>query len=71
MDTLIAPKGISQLCILKKLCFIVQDLCAWYREHYGGFELTASPTREVALIELGDLEDPYPLVEYIVGGLRK
>lgn len=60
-----------QLCIIKeKLCFLVKGVCAWYREHYGGFELSASPTREVALIELGDLDDPYPLVEYMVGGLR-
>lgn len=62
---------IIQPCILKeKLCFFVKDVCAWYREHYGGFELSASPTREVALIELGDLVDPYPLVENMVGGLR-
>lgn len=62
---------IIQLCIVKEnLCFLVRGVCAWYREHYGGFELSASPTREVALIEVGDLEDPYPLVEYIVGGLR-
>lgn len=62
---------IIQLCILKeKLCFVVKDVCAWYREHYSGFELSASPTREVALIELGDLVDPYPLVAYMVGGLR-
>lgn len=26
-------------------------------------------TPEVALIELGDLEDPFPLMQYIVGGL--
>lgn len=50
-----------QFCILKeKLCFLVKDVCAWYREHYGGFELSASPTGEVALIELGDSEDPIP-----------
>lgn len=62
---------IIQLCIIKeKLCFIVRDLCSWYREHYGGFELSASPTSEIAIIQLGDLEDPYPLVDYIVGGLR-
>lgn len=62
---------IIQLCIIeKKLCFIVRGLCSWYREHFGGFELSASPTREIAIIELGDLEDPYPLVDYIVGGLR-
>ncbi|XP_035848765.1 uncharacterized protein LOC118493311 [Sander lucioperca] len=62
---------IIQLCVLKeKLCFLVKDVCAWYREHYGGFELSASPTREVALIELEDLVDPYPLVEYMVRGLR-
>lgn len=62
---------IIQLCIVKeKLCFLVRGVCAWYREHFGSFELTASPTREVALIELADIEDPYPLVEYTVGGLH-
>lgn len=62
---------IIQLCIVKEnLCFLVRGVCAWYREHYGGSELSASPIREVALIELGDLEDPYPLVEYIVGAKR-
>lgn len=31
---------IIQLCIVKEnLCFLVRDVCAWYREHYGGFEL--------------------------------
>lgn len=48
----------------------MKDVCAWYREHYGGFVLSTSSTREVALIEFGALVDPYPLVEYMVGGLR-
>ncbi|KAL4006537.1 all-trans-retinol 3,4-desaturase [Sarotherodon galilaeus] len=62
---------IIQLCIVeKKLCFIVRELCSWYREHYGGFELSTPSTRELAIIELGDLEDPYPLADYIVEGLR-
>lgn len=62
---------IIQLCIVKdNPIFIVRGVCAWYREHFGGFELSDLPTREVGLIELGDLEDPYPLVEYIVAGLR-
>jgi hypothetical protein len=47
-----------------------QEECAWYREHFGAFELSASTTTEVGLIELGNVEDPYPLVEYMVGGLR-
>lgn len=71
LDGLPKFNEIIQLCIVNEnLCFLVRGVCAWYREHYGGFELSASPTREVALIELGDLEDPYPLVEYIVAGLR-
>lgn len=53
-----------------KFCFLVKPLCTWYREHYRGFELTALPNTEVALIELGDFKDPYPLVDYMVGGLR-
>ncbi|XP_034087444.1 uncharacterized protein LOC117556249 isoform X1 [Gymnodraco acuticeps] len=62
---------IIKLCIVKeKLCFLVKDACAWYREHYGAFELSASPNTEVAVIELADLVDPYPLVDYMVGSLR-
>lgn len=49
--------------------FLVKDVCAWYREHFGAFELSALPASKVARIELGDLADPYPLVEYMVGGL--
>lgn len=61
---------IIQVCILReRLCFIMKGLCSWYREHFGGFELSATPTREVTLIELGDLADPYPLVDYMVGGM--
>lgn len=71
VDGLLKFNEIMQLCIVKEnLCFLLRGACAWYREHYGGFELSASPTTEVALIELGDLEDPYPLVEYVVEGLR-
>lgn len=53
----------------ERLCFLMKDVCAWYREHYGGSELSASSTREVALIEFGALIEPYPLVKYMVGGL--
>lgn len=71
VDGLPTFNEILKLCIHKeKLCFLVKPLCAWYREHYRGFELTALPTTEVALIELGDLKDPYPLVDYMVRGLR-
>lgn len=48
----------------------MRGVCAWYREHFGCFELSASPTRDVGLIGLDDIEDPYPLVEYTVAGLR-
>lgn len=62
---------IIQMCIVKgKLYFLVKDFCVWYREHYRAFELSASPTREVTLIELGELKDPYPLVDYLIGGVR-
>lgn len=57
-------------CLKEQLCFIVKDECAWSREHFGAFELSASTPTEVGLNELGNLEDPYPLFEYMVGGLR-
>lgn len=61
---------IIQLCIVKEqLCFIVKDQCAWYREHFGAFEQSLSTSTEVGLIEPGNLKDPYPLSDYMVGRL--
>ena len=42
--------------IKKKLCFLLRDLCSWYREHYG--ELSCLPYPLQRLIKLDDLEDP-------------
>lgn len=62
---------ILQMCIVKdQLSFIVRVLCAWYRDHFRAFELTPSPGKEVALIELAELADTYPLADYMVGGIR-
>lgn len=62
---------IIQICLLReKLYFIVKGQCAWYRAHYHAFELSASTTTEVALIEVQELQDPYPLAEYVVESLR-
>lgn len=62
---------IVQICIVQEsLCFIVRRLSGWYREHFRAFELTACPSRETVLIELGELADEYPLADYFVGPLR-
>ena len=42
-------------------------LCGWYSEHYGAFELTPCPTRELALVEVCELVDEYPLAADLVG----
>jgi len=60
---------ITQLCIIRNsLSLIVKKLTSWYRDHYRAFEL--HPTRELALVELKELSDQYPLAEYRVGSLR-
>lgn len=60
---------IVQICVVKdRLSFVVKTLCAWYHEHFRAYQLTVCPTREVALVDLEDLADGYPLCEYTVGG---
>lgn len=62
---------IVQICIAqKRLCFIMRRLCAWYREHFRAFELTASPTKGIFFVEHSSLADDYPLADYTVGPLR-
>lgn len=53
-----------------ELSFIVSLSCAWYIDHFRAFQLTPSPGREVALVQLEDLTDCYPLVAYTVGSRR-
>jgi len=49
---------------------VLKLLCGWYCEHYGAFQLTQSPARELALVEISELLDEYPLAAYVVGGVR-
>ena len=56
---------ILQICVVEeRLCFIVRRLSGWYREHFRAFELSVCPARETVLIEVGELADDYPLVDY-------
>lgn len=62
---------IQQICILhQRLIFVLKLLCGWYCEHYGAFELTPSPARELVLVEVWELVDEYPLAAYLVGCAR-
>lgn len=62
---------ILQMCIMRdELSFIVLPFCAWHRDHFRAFELTLSPGRAVALIQLEELTDCSPLVAYTVGSKR-
>lgn len=61
---------IVQICVLKDgIALIAKKIGSWYNEHYRSFELE-SPSRDVTLIELGELADRYPLSDYKVGGVR-
>lgn len=62
---------ILQICIVREeLSFIVHLYFAWYQEHSRAFQLTLSPGREIALVQLEELTDCYPLVAYTVGSRR-
>ncbi|XP_062864458.1 uncharacterized protein LOC134326197 [Trichomycterus rosablanca] len=62
---------IHQICILQqRLFFVLKLLCGWYCEHYGAFQLTPCPVRELAVVEVSELVDEYPLAAYVVGGVR-
>ena len=62
---------IHQICIFnQRLFFVLKLLCGWYEEHYGAYELTPSPTQGLALVEVSELIDEYPLVAYLVGCVR-
>ncbi|KAG9264843.1 hypothetical protein AMEX_G21178 [Astyanax mexicanus] len=59
---------ILQMCVfVDTLIFICKKLCSWYREHYRAFELQSSSAREIVLVELSELTDSYPLVDYKCG----
>ena len=62
---------IHQICILhQRLFFVLKLLCGWYREHYGAYEMTPSLTQGIALVEVSELSDEYPLAAYLVGCVR-
>lgn len=62
---------IHQICILEQRLFLaLKLLCGCYCEHYGAFQLTPSPVREIAVVEVSELVDEYPLAAYVVGGMR-
>ncbi|KAK7898452.1 hypothetical protein WMY93_019305 [Mugilogobius chulae] len=52
---------IVQLCVfVGKLVLVVKKRSSWYKEHYRSYHLDP-PERELNLLEIGDLLDPYPL----------
>lgn len=62
---------IIQMCVMNDSLFlIVKVMCGWYSEHYRAFELSLSPSREIKLVALSELTDPYPLACYAVGSSR-
>lgn len=62
---------IIHMVVLKdNLFFIVWKLSAWHWEHFRAFELKVSPTKDIILLSPDELTDPYPPVDYTVGGVR-
>lgn len=61
-----------QLCVINEMLLLtVKVLCGWCTEHYRAFELSLSPSREVQLVALSELTDPYPLAPYTAGSSHR
>ena len=56
------------IVLQETLIFIVKKLDAWYLEHYRAYDLVISATKQLQLVGLQELSDPYSLVHYMVGG---
>lgn len=62
---------IIQMVVAKDtLLFVVKKLAAWLWGHYRAYELKSCPAQEMRLVHPNELNDPYPLVDYTVGGMR-
>lgn len=62
---------ITQMCVENEELFLfLKLLCGWYNEHYRAFELSVSPARELKLVAITELCDPYPLADYFIGSSR-
>ncbi|XP_063047290.1 uncharacterized protein LOC134441029 isoform X1 [Engraulis encrasicolus] len=62
---------VIEMCVEnEELLLFVKLLCGWYNDHYRAFELSLSPARELKLVAITDLCDPYPLADYFVGSNR-
>lgn len=61
---------IHMFIVKDKLFFIGQKLRAWHWEHFRAFQLEVSLTKDIILVASDELTDPYPLVDYTVGGVR-
>ena len=60
---------IHMLVLKDNLFFIVRKLSAWHLEHFRAFKLEVSSTKGIILVAPDELIDPYPLVDYTVGGV--
>lgn len=61
---------IQMVDVQNTLFFVIKKLAAWLWEHYRAYELKTCPTKEIKLIHPNEPSDPYPLVDYTVGGMR-
>lgn len=61
---------IQMVVVQDTLFFVVKKLAAWLWEHYRAYELKPCPTNEIKLLHPNELNDPYPLMAYTVGGMR-
>ena len=61
---------VHMIVLQERLIFIVKKWDAWYLEHYRAYDLVISTARELSLVGVHELTDPYPLAHYMVDGRR-
>lgn len=61
---------VHMIVLQEELIFILKKVDAWYLEHYRAYGLVISSPKELRLVGVDELTDPYPLAHYIVGGQR-
>ena len=61
---------VHMIVLQETLIFIIKKLDAWYLEHYRAYDLVISASKQLQLVGVQELTDPYPLAHYMVGGRR-
>lgn len=59
---------VHMMVLQETLIFIIKKLDAWHLEHYRAYDLVISTNKQLQLVGIQEMTDPYPLTHYMVGG---